>query len=184
MPTIIQNFKPKNNVIGNGLIRDTLGLKSKDRIVLYEGDILQHGRNIVEMIKAVKWFPPNTVLVIMGKVEKYAKENIVPLIEKSPYKGKVFIMKWVPHDNLLPVIADANVGLMSYENYGPIIITVLLVKLVITNLRNPICLSKFPLKSILTEYNIGCYFEDTSPKSIAKGVNEVINRSSLEFENH
>ena len=55
-PTIIQNFKPKNNVIGNGLIRDTLGLKSKDRIVLYEGDILQHGRNIVEMIKAVKWF--------------------------------------------------------------------------------------------------------------------------------
>tara|TARA_Y100000591_G_C21855074_1_gene715029 strand:+ start:19919 stop:21034 length:1116 start_codon:yes stop_codon:yes gene_type:complete len=183
-PTIIQNFKPKNNVIGNGLIRDTLGLKSKDRIVLYEGDILQHGRNIVEMIKAVKWFPPNTVLVIMGKVEKYAKENILPLIEKSPYRGKVFIMKWVPHDNLLPVIADANVGLMSYENYGANNYYCAPGKISdYVNCGIPFVCPKFPpLKSILTEYNIGCYFEDTSPKSIAKGVNEVLSRSSLELE--
>jgi len=183
-PTIIQNFKPKNNVINNGLIRKTLGLNTKDRIILYEGDILQHGRNIVEMIKAVKWFPPNTVLVIMGKVAKYAKENILPLIEKSPYKDKVFIMKWVPHDSLLPVIADANVGLISYANYGANNYYCAPGKISdYVNCGIPFVCPKFPpLESILTEYNIGCYFEDTSPKSIANGVNKVLDRSFLEWE--
>lgn len=183
-PTIIQNYKPKINTLNNGLIRAKLNINIENRIVLYEGDILQQGRNLINIIKATRWFPARTVLVLMGQIGTYAKKIILPLIEDAPYKNKVFIMEWVSHENLFSTIADADIGLISYSNYGANNYYCAPGKVSdYINCGIPIVSPRFPsIESIITEYGIGYCFEDSSPQSIAKAVSKVLKRPRTEWE--
>jgi glycosyltransferase involved in cell wall biosynthesis len=115
-PVILHNYKPWKAVQATGKLRQRLPIKENDRIVLYEG-IIAPGRSLHELVQAARYFPEDVKLVLMGKKAfRWFDEDLQPFIEKQNLGQKVLVAPQVPFDEVASFTADADVGVMIYDD--------------------------------------------------------------------
>jgi len=174
--TVIQNFKVRSQPILYGRLKETLGLDQGHRVVLYEGAI-QPGRCLENLVKAVQHFPTDTELVLIGGQGEYFRDILHPLAQEVG-DGKVHFVPWVPQSELHSLIADADVGIIIYEDRPRNNLFCAPGKLSdYVNAGIPIVASALPtLVPIIRKYGIGECFDNSSPESIADAVIEIMQK--------
>jgi glycosyltransferase involved in cell wall biosynthesis len=92
-------------------IRDHLGLPATTDIVLYQGGLFSE-RGIEQSMDAILDVP-GAVLVLLGygRLEGALRE----LVEREPYRGRVFVLDAVPPAELLSWTASADVMVMAIQ---------------------------------------------------------------------
>jgi glycosyltransferase involved in cell wall biosynthesis len=174
-PTIVHNYKPHRSVIPKGLLRNRLKLPGECRIVLYQG-MLGHGRWLENLALSAAYFAPDACLVFMGAPTAWWLNTVNPMITAPGLAGRVLLAPWVPHAELLPYVADADVGVIIYDNAvrnnyfcepGKLSDYVLA--------GVPVIAPPFPtVEPVVRRYGIGLVFGDPSPQEIARAVNKVL----------
>jgi glycosyltransferase involved in cell wall biosynthesis len=175
IPTIVHNYKPWRKIAASGKLRERLDLPQDVRIILYEG-LLGRGRWLDNLVLSAVHLPDDVRLVFMGKPSDWWVTNVRPLLDTKGIAGRVLMAPWVPHSELPGYVADADVGVIIYDN----------------SVRNnyycepgklsdyvlagvPVIAPNFPtIQPVVQRYNIGAVFEDPSPQSIAAAINKVL----------
>lgn len=175
-PVVVRNYKPRRHVDAAGRLRPTLGLDASTRIVLYEGQLVR-GRWLDRLMRSIRYLPPDIQLVLMGprKGDWWTREG-EPLYTELSATGRIAVVDAVPHDELLEHIADADVGVVIYDdsvrnNYycapGK------LSDYVFANV--PLVAPDFPtIGPTITELGIGALFGPATPESIAQAIMRVL----------
>lgn len=174
-PVIVHNYKPFRRVTGSGKLRKMLKLSETDRIVLYEGMLVQ-GRWLDKLIQATPYLHPDAKLVFMGKETPWWRERAGRLLTMPGIVEKVLVAPYVSHDDLLDYVADADTGVIIYDdkvrnNYfcepGK------LSDYVIAGV--PLIVPDFPtIAPVVRQYGIGAVFNNPEPEEIARAVNSVL----------
>jgi glycosyltransferase involved in cell wall biosynthesis len=176
-PVIVHNYKPRRPPPTSARLREALGLSAEQRIVLYEG-ILVDGRWLPELAEASRSLPGDVVIVLMGKdtarwTERH-RERLLPLIEQ----GRVILAPPQPHDQLLDFVADADVGVIIYDDSTRNNVFCEPGKLgdyVLSGV--PVVAPKFPtLEPVVLEFGIGECFVDGTPEAIGRAIMAVLSR--------
>ena len=94
------------------LLRERLGLKAEDRIVLFQGWI-SYERNLSNIVRAFKYVGDNIKLVLIGYGEY--EEELKKIVKKERLKKRVYFMGAVPSSEILKYTAGADLGIVPYE---------------------------------------------------------------------
>ncbi|MCC7202792.1 MAG: glycosyltransferase [Nitrospirae bacterium] len=174
-PVIVHNYKPLREVTGSGKLRKSLKLSETDRIVLYEGMLVQ-GRWLDKLIQSATYLHPDAKLVFMGKDTPWWRESAGRLLTMPGIVEKVLVAPYVSQDELLSYVADADVGVIIYDdkvrnNYycepGK------LSDYVIAGV--PLIVPDFPtIAPVVRQHGIGAVFNNPEPEEIARVVNSVL----------
>ena len=174
-PYIIFNCPDITNNItltNNDVLREKLKLPKETNIVLYQGGFSVN-RGLFNLIKAAKYIN-NGIIVFMGwgRIEKELRNEVSEL----DLENKVLFTPGVPQHELLNHTKSADVGVIPYQFVGLNNYYTSPNKLFeYINANVPIAGSDFPeLKRVINKYVIGETFDPESPKSIAKGINKII----------
>jgi len=176
-PVVVRNYMRSSLVTPAGTLKQGLGVSQDVNVVLYEGSIQQE-RNVTELVRAVEYFPPDSVLALIGPIYEGYRHELMEAVSASPAADRCILMPPVAHQDLLPLIADADAGVLMY---APL------------NLNNIYCapckLSDYviagipvigptfpPLCDAMADYGIGTCFDEQSPRSIAAAVTRVLER--------
>jgi glycosyltransferase involved in cell wall biosynthesis len=184
-PVIVHNYKKRETAAPSGKLRTLLKLPPNIRIVLYEG-ILNKGRCLDQLVKAAAYLPEDTRLVLMGeKKMSWWMPVLEPLLKDSALADKVMVAPFIPHEDLLPYVADADVGILIYDG----------------NSRNslycepgklsdyvfagvPVAASRLPtLEPVIRRLGIGETFTNPSPQDIAQAINSVLSVPKANWKN-
>jgi glycosyltransferase involved in cell wall biosynthesis len=175
-PTIVHNYKPRHAMTENGALRAALGeLAQGKRIVLYEGYLTER-RWLEQLACTAALLDDDTLLVMMGDDRMgWALKN-EEILRPSLDAGRLAILPSVPHHALLPYVADADVGVIIYDdrtrnNYfcepGKLSDYIAV--------GVPVIAPAFPtIKPVLEEYRIGVCFDAGTPESIARAIRAVL----------
>jgi glycosyltransferase involved in cell wall biosynthesis len=177
-PLIVHNYKrfaPARRPTGR--LRAELGIGPDMRIVLYEGMIVQ-SRWLEFLAQASLLLPPDVVLVMMGQ-EKLKWRKLYRKHLKAPVAaGRLIFAPPVPQEELLDYVADADVGVIIYDD----------------SVRNnvfcepgklcdyvcagvPVVAPGFPtIGPVVQERGLGLCFEGHSPEAIAATLIEALGR--------
>lgn len=174
-PTIVHNYKPWRAVQPSGRLRELLHLSREVRIVLYEG-LLGRGRWLDNLAWSAAHLPDDVRLVFMGKPSDWWVKSVQPILSEQAVARRVLMAPWVPHAELPGYVADADVGVIIYDdsvrnNYycepGKLSDYVLA--------GVPVIAPSFPtIQPIVQRYNLGVVFEDPSPQGIAGAIRKVL----------
>jgi glycosyltransferase involved in cell wall biosynthesis len=94
-----------------GYLRETLGIPSDHKLILYFGQIWE-GRYVVELAEVAQRFPDDWRLVLHGE----PMGSVVEKIKQVDKRGKVVLsLQMVPSEQVPEVIASADVGLLFYS---------------------------------------------------------------------
>ena len=175
-PTIVHNYKPRRDIVPTGRLRELLRVDPSIRIVLYEG-LLGRGRWLDRLALSAAHLPANARLVFMGTPSDWWLKEVQPVLNSPELSGKVLLAPWVPHAQLLQYVADADVGVIIYDdavrnNYycepGKLSDYVLA--------GVPVIAPCFPtIEPVVRRYKVGAVFEDPSPQNIAAAITKVLN---------
>ena len=177
-PLIVHNYKPIHSEHRpGGRLRALHGLKPGARVVLYEGMIVD-GRWLEFVAQSVLHLPDDVVLVMMGQEKlKWSKVHGEE-IKAALATGRLIVSGPVPHDDLPDYVADADVGVIIYDD----------------SVRNnvfcepgklsdyvavgvPVVAPAFPtIGPVVQGYDIGRCFEGHSPQAIAATIMSVLER--------
>ena len=175
-PVIIRNFKPLRTAKG-GLLRTALGLRREQRIVLYEGGLTQ-GRWLDNLARASMVFDSNVVFVMLGSRNSWWRQHADEFVAVPQSMGRLIIADAVPHDVLIDYVADADVGVIIYDDA------------VLNNFycepgklsdyvhaMVPVIAPDFPtIAPLIKELGVGVCFHGGTPQAIAKAVQEVLKK--------
>lgn len=174
-PVVVHNYKPYREVKRSGRLRKLLNVSETERIVLYEG-MLVHGRWLEELIRSAAYLPPDTKLVFMGNETAWWRENAASLLRLPEVAGKVIVAPYVSQEDLLGYVADADAGVIIYDdkvrnNYycepGK------LSDYVIAGV--PLVVPDFPtIAPVVRHYGIGAVFNSPETEEIARAINSVL----------
>jgi len=174
-PSIVHNYKRRQRVVRVGKLRTLLGLPDDVRIVLYEGS-LSPGRWLEKLVESAPHLPDDTRLVFMGKKFSWWMQNVEPLLIAPEMARKILIVPEVSHSELLNYVADAEVGIIIYDdqvrnNYycapGKLSDYVLA--------GVPVVAPNFPtIAPIISHYAIGATFTSPEPVEIARAIIRVL----------
>jgi glycosyltransferase involved in cell wall biosynthesis len=118
-PTVVHNYKEKTETaVKGGLLRSNLDVPESTRIVLYEG-MITPGRWLDRLVEAVPLLPEDVVLVLLGKQDNrngWLDRELLSRAETPGAKGRVFFVPWVKPEKLLRYVADADVGVIIYDD--------------------------------------------------------------------
>jgi glycosyltransferase involved in cell wall biosynthesis len=174
-PVVVHNYKPARTAPCGGQLREALGLPAGVKIVLYEGSLME-GRCLDRLVRSAAYLPPATRLVFMGKVRHWWVQNIEPLLAEEAIRQRVAVLPPVAHASVLDYIADADVGVIIYDD----------------KVRNnyycepgklsdyvfagvPVVAPGFPtLSPVVHNYGIGCTFDRLEPVEIAQAIAAVL----------
>jgi glycosyltransferase involved in cell wall biosynthesis len=176
-PVIVHNYKPRRSAGSPGKLRRLLGLGDEIRIVLYQGQLV-HGRWLDRLLRAAAALPSDVRLVMMGEVFPWWQEHAEPMLRNPAIGDKVRVAPWVPNDELMDYVADADVGVIIYDdrvrnNYlcepGKLSDYV--------SAGVPIVAPAFPtIEPVVRQYGIGRCFTSGSPEHIAEAITGVLER--------
>jgi glycosyltransferase involved in cell wall biosynthesis len=176
-PVIVQNFKKYMDVRPTNKLRDALNLSENIRIVVYEGGFVP-GRWLDRLIQSVEFLQSNTRLVLIGKKTPWWDKNIAPVLEDILVQQRVICMSWLPPEKLPEYIADADVGVIIYDdsvrnNYycapGK------LSDYVIAGV--PVIAPNFPtIGPFIRQHGIGETFDGGSPEQIAGAILKLLDK--------
>jgi glycosyltransferase involved in cell wall biosynthesis len=111
-PNVLLNAMPLKTTEGAGL-REKLGWDKSIRIVMYQG-WMSAERGIDRLVRAAASFPPNVRLVLVGygAVEEELKE--ISRKQGTANDGRVVFYGRVEPDELAPLTASADLGVIPY----------------------------------------------------------------------
>jgi glycosyltransferase involved in cell wall biosynthesis len=176
-PVIVHNYKPFQHVSPSNALRQKLNIGPQIRIVLYEG-ILADGRWLDRVAAASLLLPPQSVVVMMGPQQSWWKRYAAGFLSEPIRQGRLIVTEEVAHESLLSYVADADVGIVIYDdsalnNYlcepGKLSDYVLA--------GVPVVAPRFPtIAPIIERLGIGACFENGSPQAIAAAISQVLSR--------
>ena len=164
---LLRNTPHFNRIDKHNVFREQLGIRSDQRIFLYQGGIVT-GRGIEALVEAfLSRKSDEAVLVVMGEGNKSA------MVKES---SNVFYVRSVPYQEIMRYSSSADVGFNSTQNIC---------------MNNYLCLpNKFfeyiqaglPIisnylpdcKALIEKYNIGKVLSQYSVEEINKAVDEMI----------
>ena len=115
-PLLVHNYKPiHSEKRPPGRLRAKHGIAARKKIVLYEGVIVD-GRWLEYVAQSVLHLPENVVLVMMGQEKLKWRQVHAPEIKEALATGRLILARPVPHDELLDYVADADVGVIIYDD--------------------------------------------------------------------
>lgn len=173
----VRNFKEFTAPLGSGRLRESLSIAPETRIALYEG-VLIPGRCLGNLAKAADYLDDGNILVMMGPAQKAWQLDEALAAEGPIKKGKLIIAPPVPHDELPEYVVDAEAGIIIYDG---------------SYLNNrycepgkisdyifcslPLAFGRYPsIAPLIEPREIGLSFDEHDPKSIARTLNELLNR--------
>jgi glycosyltransferase involved in cell wall biosynthesis len=174
-PAIVHNYKPYQEVRRNNALRQKLNIDPETRIVLYEGFLIP-GRWLDRVAAASLLLPPQSILVMMGRQQNWWRKNAGSFLGEPMRRGRLIVADEVPHDELLTYAADADAGIIIYDdavlnNYlcepGKLSDYVLA--------GVPVVAPKFPtIAPVIERYGIGAFFDNATPAGIAAAISAVL----------
>ena len=177
-PLIVHNYKPiRAERRAGGKLRARHKLKPGTRIVLHEG-VTVDGRWLEYLAQSVLHLPEDVVLILMGQEKLKWRQVHAAEIKEALATGRLILAGPVPHEELPDYVADADVGVIIYDD----------------TVRNnvfcepgklsdyiavgvPVVAPAFPtIGPVVRGYDIGRCFEGHSPESIAATIMSVLER--------
>jgi glycosyltransferase involved in cell wall biosynthesis len=182
-PLIVHNYKPIHSERrAGGRLRARHELKPGTRVVLYEGMIVD-GRWLEFLAQSVVHLPDDVVLVMMGQEKLKWRQVHAGEIKDALATGRLILVGPVPHEELPDYVADADVGVIIYDD----------------SVRNnvfcepgklsdyiavgvPVVAPAFPtIGPVVQGYGLGQCFEGHSPQAIAATLMRVLDRPKAEW---
>ena len=114
-PTIVHNYKQRQSIVATGRLRQLLNLPQEVRIVLYEG-LLGRGRWLDNLALSAAHLPEDARLVFLGRPSEWWVSRVQPILSRPEIAQKVLMAPWVQHAELLQYVADADVGVIIYDD--------------------------------------------------------------------
>ena len=175
-PLIVHNYKPAQPLRRTrGRLRARHGIGRDKRIVLYEGVIVD-GRWLEYVAQSILHLPDDTVLVMMGQEKMKGRATFGDQIAAAMATGRVYIAPPVPHDELLDYVADADVGIIIYDDSVRNNVFCEPGKLTdYISVGVPVVAPNFPtIGPVVREFGIGICFDGHSPATIAAAIQTVL----------
>jgi len=105
---------PTTAVRPDGRLRAAAGIESGQRVLLYQGGF-QSGRGLPQLLRAAMTMPPGWMLVMMGFGSMESElRGLAARID--PDSRRIRFIPPAPHAELVHWTADADLGLIPYEN--------------------------------------------------------------------
>ncbi len=183
-PAIVHNYKPVRAHARSGRLRQALGLGQDTKIALYEGMLIP-GRWLQELAKSASFLPENAVIVLMGKEKSsWLQKNAALLDGIAKASGRLRVLPPVPHSEILDYAADADAGIIIYDDScrnnlycEPGKLSDYLAACV------PVVAPAFPtIQPVVEAYGIGECFHGHSPQAIAAAISAVLAKPKAEWQ--
>ena len=178
-PLIVHNYKAmaRSTPAAAGRLRAAHGIAPDKRIVLYEGMLVQ-SRWLEFLAQASLHLPEDVVLVMMGQDKLKWRKTYRKYLKAPLAAGRLIIAPAVPQDELLELVADADVGVIIYDD----------------SVRNnlycepgklcdyiaagvPVVAPDFPtIGPVVRDHGLGLCFEGHTPEAIAATIRQVLDR--------
>jgi glycosyltransferase involved in cell wall biosynthesis len=182
-PLIVHNYKPIHpERREGGRLRARHAIAPGKKIVLYEGVIVD-GRWLEYVAQAAMHLPDDVVLVMMGQ-EKLKWRTVHKAETEAPIKaGKLILATPVPHEELLDYVADADVGVIIYDDSVRNNVFCEPGKLSdYISVGVPVVSPNFPtIGPVVQGYRLGLCFDGHSPEAIAATIMRVLERPKSEW---
>lgn len=175
-PAIVHNYKPSRpEVAPEGRLRSALGIPAGCRIVLYEGLLVQ-GRWLDRLIRAADFLPEDTRLVFVGEQKRWWRDTAPAHIAACRRPSQIVVGDYIPHDQLLQYVADADAGIIIYDDAvrnNRLCEPGKLSDYVLAGV--PVVAPAFPtIAPIIRQHGIGTIFESSEPAAIAAAIRAVL----------
>lgn len=175
-PLIVHNYKPIHpETRPAGLLRAKHGIGPDKKIVLYEGVIVD-GRWLEFVAQSVLHLPQDVILVMMGQEKLKWRQVHAAEIKQALATGRLILSGPVPHEELLDYVADADVGVIIYDDSVRNNVFCEPGKLSdYISVGVPVVAPNFPtIGPVVTGYGLGLCFDGHSPEAIAATLMEVL----------
>jgi glycosyltransferase involved in cell wall biosynthesis len=175
-PAIVHNYKPRTyRAHRAGMLRSLLSLGENERIILYEG-LLVHGRWLDQLVHSARYLEDGAVLVLMGETTPWWDQEGQYLLRDPETSRRVKIAPFVAQEELPGYVADANAGIIIYDD----------------SCRNnffcepgklsdyvqagvPVVAPDFPtIGPVIRRFGIGAAFSSPKPENIAATINRIL----------
>jgi glycosyltransferase involved in cell wall biosynthesis len=182
-PAIVHNFKPPPGDDGREpCLRAKHPQLQGKRIVLYEGQLVG-GRWLDRLANAVLHLPDDVFLVMMGPEKAKWLKTAQAALEAPLKTGRLLILPPAPHDDLPPLVADADLGVIIYDDSVRNNVFCEPGKLVDYIAAGvPVIAPNFPtIAPIIERHEIGVCFDGGDPEKIAQAILAGLARSKSEW---
>lgn len=160
-----------------------LGLPTRMRLVIYEGALIP-GRCLEELVEAFARLDRDYMgLVLVGRLTKWAQENLVPKWKDRRAQGNVWFIDQVPQNEVVPLVRGADAGVIIYDPQYLNNLYCAPGKLSdYLHAGVPLIVPDFPtLGELVRRWQIGVTFDSPNSLSISKAVLEVFSRPREEW---
>jgi glycosyltransferase involved in cell wall biosynthesis len=168
-PLIVHNYKPiRPEERPAGRLRARHGIGPEKKIVLYEGVIVD-GRWLEFVAQSALHLPEDVVLVMMGQEKLKWRSVHAEEIKEALATGRLILAGPVPHEELLDYVADADVGVIIYDDSVRNNVFCEPGKLSdYISVGVPVVAPNFPtIGPVVEGYGLGLCFDGHSPEAIA-----------------
>jgi|GEM_PF-3317727 len=182
-PAVVHNFKPARRGDDRApCLRARYPQLQGKRIVLYEGQIVG-GRWLDRLANSVLHLPDDVVLVMMGPEKAKWLKTAQSALEAPLKSGRLIILPPAPHDELPPLVADADLGVIIYDDSVRNNLFCEPGKLVdYIAVGVPVIAPNFPtIAPIIEHFEIGVCFEGGAPEKIAEAIMRGLSRPKAEL---
>ena len=177
-PLLVHNYKPiHSEKRPPGRLRAKHKIPARKKIVLYEGVIVD-GRWLEYVAQAVIHLPDNVVMVMMGQEKMKWRQAHAAEIKEALATGRLILAPPVPHDELLDYVADADVGVIIYDDSVRNNVFCEPGKLSdYISVGVPVVAPNFPtIGPVVQGRGLGLCFEGHSPEAIAATIKLVLDK--------
>lgn len=178
---VVHDFTLTNKPSPKGSLLAHIEAKGRqDKIVLYSGAFME-GRCLQQTVEAFHMLKDkDTLLVFIGKniVPRYWEQFVEPVIRRYNLHDRVFNIGWIPPMHLRKYIADADVGIIMYNDSPRNNYHCTASRLgIYINEGVPVVIPPYPyISRIVLGAGIGICAKNCSAKYIAEAVTEVLQR--------
>jgi glycosyltransferase involved in cell wall biosynthesis len=109
---VVMNCPALTETTPDERLRTELGLSPEDRLVLYQG-VLGPGRGLTSLVRSAALYDDGIRLVIVGRGPHESKLRLSATSEDL--RGRVFFTGMVPYDELPPLTAEADLGVLILD---------------------------------------------------------------------
>lgn len=157
-----------------GTLRSRFGIPSKARVAIATGGIVAGFEAIIE---AISLLPDDVHLIAFVKISpnEYA-ERIDRLVDELGVRQRVHLSPFVPYDELSPLLADADVGIVALDPGNPNHSVSLPNRIFdFTTAALPfVSPDVIEIAEYVQEYGCGIILEDTEPQSWASAIQQIL----------